>query len=126
MTFYQGAVSQRGRGFGSMFGSIFRNVLVPVAKKAIIPAVKRLIVPAAKRAGRQLLRQGVRQVKRQVQGNRPAKRLVKAIGQELARAQRQQGYHEPVQRRATKRKVPSKRQKKPTNKRARALNAALT
>lgn len=44
-----GSSYQRGRGFGSIMASLFRNVIVPTAKKYAVPVLKSVVKTGARR-----------------------------------------------------------------------------
>ena len=70
---FVGRSYQRGAGFGSIMASLFRNVLVPAAKK--------FAVPAAKKLGRSIVRAGVKKSANVIENVIQGKTLKEAITQ---------------------------------------------
>lgn len=90
---FVGQSVQRGRGFGSILSSVFRNVLIPVAKNV----------------GKSLLQTGIKKTANVMRGVAAGKPITHALGDEFLPQKRPQ----PKKRRATKtvRKPPAKRRK---------------
>ena len=92
---------QRGRGFGSVLGSIFRNV----------------VVPAAKNVGKSLLRTGLKKASRAMRDVADGHRVADAISNQITPRQRQPRKQpqtrrrqptQPVRRQPVKRKQTTK------------------
>ena len=109
---FVGRSYQRGRGFGSIMASLFRNVIVPAAKVAI-PAAKRFAVPAAKKLGKSIVKAGVQKSANVLENMIQGKSLKEAIKQ--GNAPKRQN---PPKRVAKKRKASGTRKAAPPGRRA--------
>lgn len=94
---FVGQAYQRGRGFGSILSSVFRNV----------------IVPAAKDVGKSLLRTGLKKTANVMSGVASGKKFTQALGDEFIPPQPQQRKRRAT---STPRKPPAKRRRKSAGK----------
>lgn len=95
---------QRGRGFGSVLGSIFRNVVVPTAKTV----------------GKSLLKTGLRKASNVMRGVADGQNIGEAMVQELIPTQQSLQVRQPRQV-AVQRRQPQKRKRQQQNVRRRKV-----